>query len=58
MVNNKKGQGDLKDSRQGAQGDEKLKDKNRDQSLDEQRDTSRKGDKTANSRRDNQGRKQ
>ena len=59
MVQNKnQGQQGLQDTRQGNQGD-KLKDKNRDAHQEEQRDTSRKGDKNTLGRKDTpQGRKQ
>lgn len=58
MVQNKnQGQQGLKDQRQGAQ-DEQNKKQLRETPQDEQNDTSRKGDKTTQSRRDNHGRKQ
>ena len=57
MVQNKNQNQQGKDQRQGAQ-DEKNKKQLRETPQDEQNDTSRKGDKTAQSRRDNHGRKQ
>ncbi len=55
MVQNKN-QGQ-QDSRQQTLGDSKLKDKNRDAQQEEQRNTSRKGDKSTQGRKDNPGRK-
>ena len=58
MVQNKnQGQQGLKDQRQGTQ-EELNKKQLRETPQDEQNDTSRKGDKTTQSRRDNHGRKQ
>lgn len=58
MVNNKNpGQQGQKDARQGNLPDERVKEKNRDSPMDEQRDTSRKNDRTAQSRKDHRGKK-